>query len=108
MSASARSTRPSNKSAHPGAIVAPRTRRSSKQVKIDRDAIELAISYADAVRGKKIESIALLEDRMHVDNQQRQAHAANPPQTTIKKSARPVKNLDIIMSGRLQSKLIII
>jgi hypothetical protein len=101
MSAASRTTRPSNKSTHPGAVVAPRTRRSTKEVQAEREAIAVAQAFVAVTRKEKTQQLAALEESMAAEDEQENEQAAHPPITgKFKKALRITgRDVDILMNG---------
>ena len=100
MSTASRTTRPSNKSTHPGAVVAPRTRRSTK-VQAEREAIAVAQAFVVATRKEKTQQLAALEESMAAKDEQENEQAAHPPISgEFKKALRITgRDVDILMNG---------
>jgi hypothetical protein len=93
-------TCPTNKSTHPGAIVAPRTRRSTKEVQAKREAIAVAEAFVAATRKEKIQQLAALEESMAAEDKEEDEQAAHSPIKGKLKALRMTKkDVDILMSG---------
>ncbi len=71
-------TRPTNRNTHPGAIVAPPTRRSSEAVQAERLRLQEIQAEADMRQSAAVTRIAELEDQMALRDTERSMHAHRP------------------------------
>lgn len=71
-------TRAANKNTHPGAIVAPTTRRSSEVVQAERLRLEELRASAEEHQTAAISRIAELEDQMALQDKEKLAYAHRP------------------------------
>lgn len=85
-------TRAANKNSHPGAIVAPATRRSSEVVQAERLRLEELRAAAENHQSAAISRVAELEDQMALQDKEKSTYAHRPrippglpPRTTHKR-----------------------
>lgn len=71
-------TRAANKNTHPGAIVAPATRRSSEVVQAERHRLEELRTAAEAHQSAAISRVAELEDQMALQDKEKTTYAHRP------------------------------
>jgi hypothetical protein len=82
-------TRSTNASAHPGAPDAKSTRRSSAQVKQEKDAKSNKQKELAANQALVQKQIAHLENQLGITQMRKNLEAANPPSTSLMKVQRP-------------------
>lgn len=94
-------TRAANKSTHPGAIVAPATRRSSEVVQAERLRIEELRAAAENHQSAAISRVAELEDQMDLQDKEKSTYAHRPrippnlpPRATRKRPQASIKPSD--------------
>lgn len=75
-------TRPSNRTAHPGAIAAPATRRSSEVVQAERLRLQELQAEAELQQSAAVSRVAELEDQMALRDAEQSMYAHHPRTAT--------------------------